>query len=177
MVIRNKLVKWYINNCEYMKIIVVNRGLRDESDLRSIEHYLSSSENKAWKISGSCGIWTRHEVFERKVFHLWNKIFKAQVSHLRLQAVIWSRCKKSFFHLNDYWQWEILVPMKSKPSLFLLSFCRNCLLSSIRASSWCRVTWKVWFRMLGHLKVQMHYGNEAIFFFFFFVQIERMSDK
>ena len=65
-----------------MKIIVVNRGLRDESDLRSNEHYLSSSENKAWKISGSSGIWTRHEVFERKVFHLWNKIFKAQVSHL-----------------------------------------------------------------------------------------------
>ena len=47
MVIRNKLVKWYINNCEYMKIIVVNRGLRDESDLRSNEDYLSSSENKA----------------------------------------------------------------------------------------------------------------------------------
>ena len=82
MVIRNKLVKWYINNGEYMKIIVVNRGLRDESNLRSNEHYLSSSENKAWKISGSSGIWTRHEVFERKVFHLWNKIFKAQVSHL-----------------------------------------------------------------------------------------------
>ena len=49
MVIRNKLVKWYINNCECMKIIDVNCGLRDrdESDLRSNEHYLSSSGNKA----------------------------------------------------------------------------------------------------------------------------------
>ena len=65
-----------------MKIIDVNCGLRDESDLRCNEDYLSSSGNKAWKISGSSGIWTRHEVFERKVFHLWNKISKAQVSHL-----------------------------------------------------------------------------------------------
>ena len=34
-----------------MKIIFVNCGLRREyqSDLRSNEHYLSSSENKAWK--------------------------------------------------------------------------------------------------------------------------------
>ena len=48
MVIRNKLVKWYINNCEYIKIIIdVNCGLRDESDLRSNEDYLSSSGNKA----------------------------------------------------------------------------------------------------------------------------------
>ena len=93
----------------------------------------------------------------------------------RLQAVIWSRCKKSCFRWNDHWQWEILVPMKSKPSLFHLSFCRNCLLSSIRASSWCRVTWKVWFRMLGHLKVQMHYGNEAIFFFFFFFSLSKLN--
>ena len=69
-----------------MKIIDVNCGLRDESDLRSNEDYLSSSGNKAWKISGSCGIWTRHQVFERKVwtqsFPPLNKIFKAQVSHL-----------------------------------------------------------------------------------------------
>ena len=53
-----------------MKIIDVNRGLRDESDLRSNEHYLSSSENKAWKISGSSGIWTRHEIFKAQVSHL-----------------------------------------------------------------------------------------------------------
>ena len=29
-----------------------------ESDLCSNEHYLSSSENKAWKNSGLYGIWT-----------------------------------------------------------------------------------------------------------------------
>ena len=29
-----------------------------ESDLRSNEHYLSSSEKKAWKKSGLYGIWT-----------------------------------------------------------------------------------------------------------------------
>ena len=34
-----------------MKILGVNCGWRNEygSDLRSYEHYLSSSENKAWK--------------------------------------------------------------------------------------------------------------------------------
>ena len=34
-----------------MKILGVNFGWRNEygSDLRSYEHYLSSSENKAWK--------------------------------------------------------------------------------------------------------------------------------
>ena len=44
-----------------MKIIYVNCGWRREyeSDLRSNEHYLSSSENKAWKKnSGLYGIWT-----------------------------------------------------------------------------------------------------------------------
>ena len=37
-----------------MKIVYGNCGLRNkyESDLRSSEHYLSSSENKAWKSSG-----------------------------------------------------------------------------------------------------------------------------
>ena len=37
------------NDCEYMKIVYGNCGLRNkyESDLRSSEHYLSSSENKA----------------------------------------------------------------------------------------------------------------------------------
>ena len=141
---------------------------------------MKTSGSKAWKISGSCGIWTQHQVFERKV---WTQSFPPLKQNFQGTSITfaWARvCKRSFGaevrRLNDYWQWEILVPMKSKP-LFHLSFCRNCLLSSIRASSWCRVTWKVWFRMLGHLKVQMHYGNEAIFFFFFFVQIERMSDK
>ena len=38
-------------DCEYMKIIYVKSGLRDkyESDPHSNEHYLSNSENKAWK--------------------------------------------------------------------------------------------------------------------------------
>ena len=83
MVIRNKLVKWYINYCEY---IVVNWGLRDESDLRSNEHYLSSSENKAWKFQARTGFEPGMKFlnakFEPKIFHLWNKIFKAQVSYL-----------------------------------------------------------------------------------------------
>ena len=34
-----------------------------ESDLDSNEHYLSSSENKAWKISGLCEIQYRPEFF------------------------------------------------------------------------------------------------------------------
>ena len=46
------------NECEYMEIIYVNCGLRCEyeSDLHSNEHYLSSSENKAWKNSGLYGV-------------------------------------------------------------------------------------------------------------------------
>ena len=48
-----------------MKIIYVNYGWRHkyESDLHSNEHYLSSSENKAWKNSGLYGIWT-HDLCE-----------------------------------------------------------------------------------------------------------------
>ena len=48
-----------------MKIIYVNYGWRYEyeSDLHSNEHYLSSSENKAWKNSGLYGIWT-HDLCE-----------------------------------------------------------------------------------------------------------------
>ena len=40
----SKQVNWWINDCKYMKIIRVNRGLRSEfkSDLRSDEHYWSS---------------------------------------------------------------------------------------------------------------------------------------
>ena len=48
-----------------MKIIHVNYGWRHEyeSDLHSNEHYMSSSENKAWKNSGLYGIWT-HDLCE-----------------------------------------------------------------------------------------------------------------
>ena len=44
LLLRNIPVKWWINDCKYMKIIRVNRGLRSEfkSDLRSDEHYRSS---------------------------------------------------------------------------------------------------------------------------------------
>ena len=47
----NKPMKWWINDCKYMKIIYVNRSRRNEyrSDPRSCKHYLSSSENRAWK--------------------------------------------------------------------------------------------------------------------------------
>ena len=40
-----------VHDCEYMKIICVNCGLRNEyeSDLRSNEHFFSNDENKAWK--------------------------------------------------------------------------------------------------------------------------------
>ena len=43
-----------------MKVINLNCGWRREyeSDLRSNEHYLSSSEYRAWKNSGLYGIWT-----------------------------------------------------------------------------------------------------------------------
>ena len=43
-----------------MKIIYLNGGQRREyeSDLRSNEHYLNSSENKAWKNSDLYGICT-----------------------------------------------------------------------------------------------------------------------
>ena len=41
----------FVHDCEYMKIICVNCGFRNEyeSDLRSNEHFLSNGENKAWK--------------------------------------------------------------------------------------------------------------------------------
>ena len=43
-----------------MKVIYFNCGWRREyeSDLHSNQHYLSRSENKAWKNSGLYGIWT-----------------------------------------------------------------------------------------------------------------------
>ena len=46
-----------------MKTVYGNCGLRNEyeSDLRSSEHYLSSSENKAWKVQ-AIEIWI-HELW------------------------------------------------------------------------------------------------------------------
>ena len=43
-----------------MKVLYLNCGWRREydSDLHSKEHYLTSSEKKAWKNSGLYGIWT-----------------------------------------------------------------------------------------------------------------------
>ena len=45
-----------IDDFEKMKIIYVNCSVRNwyESDLHSNEHYLSSSENKAWKKIQAC---------------------------------------------------------------------------------------------------------------------------
>ena len=45
-----------MNDCKYMKIIYVNSDWRNEygNDPRSYEHYLSSSENKAWKKIQAC---------------------------------------------------------------------------------------------------------------------------
>ena len=45
------------NDCGYIKILYVNCGLRNkyDSNLRSIEHFLSSSENKVGKKSGLAG--------------------------------------------------------------------------------------------------------------------------
>ena len=49
MLVRNNPEKWWIDGCEYMKIIYVNCGLRAEieCDLCSNENHSSSSENKA----------------------------------------------------------------------------------------------------------------------------------
>ena len=46
----------FINDCEYMKIIYMNCRQRHkyESNLHSNEHYLSISENKAWKKNQPC---------------------------------------------------------------------------------------------------------------------------
>ena len=51
------------NDREYMKIMYGNCGLINECerDLRSSEHYLSSSENKAWKVQ-AIEIWI-HELW------------------------------------------------------------------------------------------------------------------
>ena len=51
----------FINDCEFTKIIYMNCRQRHkyESNLHSNEHYLSSSENKAWKKKSALyGIWT-----------------------------------------------------------------------------------------------------------------------
>ena len=52
------------SDCEYIRIIYVNCGLRNEyeSNVCSNEHYLSSGENKAWKNSGLYEIWT-HDLY------------------------------------------------------------------------------------------------------------------
>ena len=49
----------YSNDCEFTKIIDIECCSRNkyESDFRSNENYLSSSENKLWKKSGLYGIW------------------------------------------------------------------------------------------------------------------------
>ena len=49
----NVILKLLYRDCEYMKIIHLNCGLRNEyeSDLRSNEHYFGGSENKVWKTS------------------------------------------------------------------------------------------------------------------------------
>ena len=45
------IILLWINGCEYVNVIYLNCGQRREyeSDLRSNERYLSSSEKKAWK--------------------------------------------------------------------------------------------------------------------------------
>ena len=50
----------YSNDCEFMKIIDVNWWLRNkyESDFRSNDNYLSSSENKVWKDQACSGLET-----------------------------------------------------------------------------------------------------------------------
>ena len=49
----NVILTLLYHDCEYMKIIHLNCGLRNgyESDLRSNERYFCSSENKVWKPS------------------------------------------------------------------------------------------------------------------------------
>ena len=46
----NVILTLLYHDCEYMKIIHLNCGLRNEyeSDLRSNERYFCSSENKVW---------------------------------------------------------------------------------------------------------------------------------
>ena len=179
MVIRNKLVKWYINNCEYMKIIDVNCGLRDESDLRSNEDYLSSSGNKAWKISGSCGIWTRHQVFERKV---WTQSFPPLKQNFQGTSITfaWARVCKRSFGADVRSLFSIWMTTDNGKFLFLwnqnlLSFIclsvgtvysrqsepRHDAESHGKYGSECSATWR--YRCI----MEMSY----------FVQIERMSDK
>ena len=50
----------YSNGCEFIKIIDVNWWLRNkyESDFRSNDNYLSSSENKVWKDQACSGLET-----------------------------------------------------------------------------------------------------------------------
>ena len=63
----------YINHCECVKIIHVNYSLRNEyeSDLRSNEHYLSSSENMAWKKwVRKNGIYKKEKAEEAKLVNL-----------------------------------------------------------------------------------------------------------
>ena len=51
MLVRIEPVKWWINDCEYVKMIYVNCGIRNEyeSDLCRNNHCLSGSENRARK--------------------------------------------------------------------------------------------------------------------------------
>ena len=51
-------VKWLVNDCKYMKIIYVNCSWTKaiwKWPSQLYEHYLSNSENKAWKNSGLYG--------------------------------------------------------------------------------------------------------------------------
>ena len=84
---------------------------------------------------------------------------KSQTSHLPRQIYAWKwLCLVELTGVDSDSTIDGIAPCFSYRLPFAL--CRNFPRLWSRASPWCRVTWKVWSKALGHLKVKLHYGNE-----------------
>lgn len=84
---------------------------------------------------------------------------KSQTSHLPRQMYAWKWLSLvELTGVDGDSTIDEIAPYFSYRLPFAL--CRNFPRLWSRASPWCRVTWKVWSKALGHLKVKLHYGNE-----------------
>ena len=84
-------MKWGIIDYEYMKVMYVNCGLRKkcESDLRSNEYYLNSSEKKAWKKNQDCTLSCSflNQQFTYMIFTVFNMVSRSLL--WSLFATLW----------------------------------------------------------------------------------------
>ena len=98
----------YSNGCEFIKIIDVNWWLRNkyESDFRSNDNYLSSSENKVWKDQACTGLettasaipmqrsanWAKKAYWELIIMLVRNKSVKWWINECEYMKNIYMNC-------------------------------------------------------------------------------------